>query len=97
MKNVWPTNVLLSIKCHSTAGTNVEQVNILGQQLLRHLLQSHDVVEDPDRPAMSSKNQIVVARVNLNIEHRHSRQIILQFLPVFSAIERNEQARIRFP
>ena len=40
---------------------------------------------------MRRQNQIVVARMNLNVENGHSRQVILELPPALPAIEGNEQ------
>ena len=41
---------------------------------------------------MSGQNQIVVARMNLDVEHRHARQVVLELLPVVAAVEGHEES-----
>ena len=61
----------------------------------RDLFERRDVVHDPDGPAVGSQNQVAVARMNLEVEHRNRGQAVRQFLPVLPVVEGSVQPELR--
>src|SRR6185295_5895453 len=65
---------------------NREHVGI-GLLCLCQVLEWRQVVEDIDAAAMRSENEIVGARLNLDVVHRDTRDSALELCPVSSGIE----------
>src|SRR6476660_8490417 len=60
--------------------------------LFVQLPQRSDVVENPERAAVRSDDQVVA--MNRQVAHGSMRQVKLQRLPVIAVIERNEYAAL---
>src|SRR5258707_6121712 len=60
------------------------------------MLETADVVGDQERTSMRSQDQVMLARVNLDIEHWNRRHAVLRpdFAPVSAAIEGNKQTKL---
>jgi len=63
----------------------LEQVRVLCDHFRRHLLE-RGAVHDPQTAAVRRRDHLVIARMNLQIEHRHGRQIRRQPAPRLAAI-----------
>src|ERR1700761_1152655 len=74
---------------------HLEKVSIGRQHLVRQLLERGEIVENPDRSAMCSDDQIVLARMNLQVKHRNSREIVLELLPILATIKGDKQTKLR--
>ena len=70
--------------------------NILLQQIRSQRAQRRDVVYDPDAAAMRGENKIVVPRLNRQVANGNGRKMVaFELRPVFSAINRNPQSKLR--
>src|SRR5439155_646403 len=58
------------------------------------LLNRRDV-DDPDRTAERTDDELAVARLNRQRSHRRMRQVSLPARPVAAAVDRGEEARLR--
>ena len=65
------------------------------QHVVAHFFERRDIVHDPKRAAVCGQNQIMIARMDLDVVHRNRGQPVLHALPVGSAVEGNEKAKLR--
>src|SRR5574341_980085 len=56
------------------------------------LFKRRDVVEDPDRAAVSAEDEVVVARMDDDVVHRHGGEIHFDARPGAAAVEAGEGA-----
>ncbi len=71
-----------------------EQVSNRIRDLLGHLLQARDVIEDPDPSAVSADDDVRVAWMNHQIMHSHRRQVLVESMPATALIDRVEQCEL---
>ncbi len=53
-----------------------------------------DIVHDPNTPSVGRQDQIVIARMNLNIENRNGWQAVLHPLPGSAPVESHEESEL---
>ncbi len=68
-------------------GANVEELEVGGSHRVVQLLERRDVVEDPDGAAVGAEDQVVFARVDEDVVHRHGGEIHLYARPGAAAVE----------
>src|SRR5918996_6073112 len=71
--------------------TDVEKIRLRGLHLRRPLLQRRDVVRDPDAPAMRGDDEVIVTGMDEDVVGAYRRKVVHEFLPLLSAVERDEQ------
>ena len=69
--------------------------HVLRQHVVRERAQRRQVVDDPDAASVRRQHQIAVARMDLEISHRHARELAAAELrPVPAAVEGDEESQL---
>src|SRR3979411_1126113 len=70
-------------------GARGHEGRVLRGQLRRQLAQRRDVIDDPDAAAVCREHEVIVARLNRKITHRHCRKVpTLDLRPMPAARDR---------